>query len=58
MDLWFEWDENNEECFSTFDDSDRFDEDSLCSCDIRTRECFDELAGDGGEFLKMVAVPI
>ena len=31
MDLWFEWDENNEECFSTFDDSDRFDEDSLCS---------------------------
>ena len=29
MDLWFEWDENNEE--RSFDDSDRFDEDSLCS---------------------------
>lgn len=30
MELWFEWEENNEEHFS-FDDSDRFEEDSLCS---------------------------
>lgn len=30
MELWFEWEENNEEHLS-FDDSDRFEEDSLCS---------------------------
>ncbi|XP_031553811.1 zinc finger SWIM domain-containing protein 8-like isoform X2 [Actinia tenebrosa] len=30
MDLWFEWEENNEERFS-FEDSDRFEEDSLGS---------------------------
>lgn len=30
MELWFEWEGNNEEHLS-FDDSDRFEEDSLCS---------------------------
>ena len=30
MELWYEWEENNEEHLS-FDDSDRFEEDSLCS---------------------------
>ena len=31
MELWYEWEENNDERLY-FDDSDRFEEDSLCSC--------------------------